>query len=378
MGGLRVLYVLGHGGLGGIERHVQALVHGLSPTGIDAHLCVLMQPGEVSEAMKREGVPVHVLGARHGHAPGLLSLFCRLLRDVRPDIVHFHELHFLPALAMRLFPHIPLIYSEHCSIPDAPNLSATRALWAAVGHRIDRILPVSRYTGRMLTEYLGVSAGRMTVVYNGLDVEGLNAKRPSGGRVPRGAGEGARVVGGVGRLAAQKDWKVFLEAAKCLSLMRGDVQFAIVGDGPLRRPLEQTANRLGIADRIHWLGFREDTSDLLRGFDVFLFTSMHEELPTTLLEVFALRTPVAGFVPKGGTSEILELCNSPPGVFLEQRSPRPLANAVNDLLNDPRRADAMTEEGFRVVREHFNMRAIAAQVKGIYDASLNGKGAASL
>ena len=142
--------------------------------------------------------------------------------------------------------------------------------------------------------------------------------------------------------------------------------------------MEQTADKLGIADRVHWLGFRDDTPDLLRQFDVFLFTSLHEELPTTLLEVFALRTPVAGFVPKGGTSEILELCKSPPGVFLQQRSPQPLASAVNDLLNDPLRADAMTEEGFRVVREHFNMHAIAAQVMGIYDASLSGEGPARL
>ena len=367
---LRVLYVLGHGGMGGIERHVQALVWCLRSADVENHVCVLMESGEVSEAMRREGVPVHVLGARNGHDPALFRLFCKVLRQVRPDIVHFHELHLLPGLAMHLFPRIPLIYSEHCSIADAPNLSATRALWGIVGCRIDRILPVSRYTGRMLTEYLGVTPSRMTVVYNGLDVDGFNAKRRSGDRALQDIGGDSKVVGGVGRLAAQKDWKAFLDAAKHLSLLREDVQFAVAGDGPLRRPLERMANELGIGDKTHWLGFREDTPDLLKEFDVFLFTSIHEELPTTLLEVFAMRTPVAGFVPTGGTSEILELCNSPPGVFLRQRSPQALASAVNDLLDNPQQADAMTDEGFRVVRERFNMRGIAAQVMDIYQASV--------
>ena len=363
---LRVLYVLGHGVLGGIERHVQALVRCMEPADVEAHVCILMEPGEVSDAMEAEGVAVHVLGARSGHAPGLLPRFCRLLPEVKPDIVHFHELHLLPGLAMSLFRRIPLVYSEHCSILDAPNPGATRILWAAVGRRIDHVFPVSRHTGRMLSDHLGIPASRMTAVYNGLDVDHLNTEQGRKDRSLLSVSPEFKIVGGVGRLAAQKDWNAFLQVARHLLSVRDDVRFVVVGDGPLREELHRTAERFGVSGKTRWLGSRRDAFALLHEFDVFLFTSAHEELPTTLLEAFAARTPVAGFIPRGGTTEILRLCKSPPGVFLRQRSPEALAKAVNDLLNNPRQARAMAGRGLEVVREHFNMRKIAARVVDIY------------
>jgi len=362
---MRVLYVLGRGGPGGIERHVQALVRSIGPMGVEAHVCVLTDAGQVTTQMQADGVPVHVLGARHGHDPALFFSFCKLLGRLKPDVVHFHELHFLPALAMGLFPRIALVCSEHCSIPHAPSLTSARILWRTVGRRIDRVLPVSHHTGRMLAECLGVPAGCMSVVHNGLDLDG-QVEVQRGSERPAGLGGGSKLVGGVGRLAAQKDWHAFLEVARHLSRFRRDVEFAVVGDGPMRAALEREALGLGVADRVRWLGSRPDALDLIRAFDVFLLTSLHEELPTTLLEAFSVRTPVAGFVPEGGTSEILDLCSRPAGAFIEGRPPEALARAVSGLLDDPEGAARMTEEAFRVVHDHFNMRDIASQLSRIY------------
>jgi glycosyltransferase involved in cell wall biosynthesis len=213
----------------------------------------------------------------------------------------------------------------------------------------------------------------MTVAYNGIDVGGLDEKRHEI-TVKGSSGEGrTKVVGGVGRLARGKDWVSFLRVAGLLSKMRGDVRFEIVGGGPLRSPLEETARRLGLAGKVSWRGFRADALELISHFDVFLLTSIYETGPITLLEAFALRVPVAGFIPRGGTREILGFCTKPAGAFVEERSPELLARAVSELLDNPQQAAVKADEGYRVVREHFDMARIAVQVTRVYEEVLSDR-----
>lgn len=361
-----ILLVIGHGGHGGIERHVEALSHALRKRGVDVHLCVTMEEGEVSAGLASDGVPVHILNCRSGHDPRLLWRFPRLIKALSPAMVHFHELHLIPLLVLCFCRRVRVLDSEHCSLRQCPNLFLTRVIWILLGWRIQRIFPVSRDTAQQLASLIGIAQGRMRVIHNGIDV-GQIQQRIKAYRQRRQPGNGRmKVIGGVGRLARQKDWDAFLETAQVLSQLRSDLRFVIVGDGPLRSELAAKAAALGLAERVTWYGFRDDAVELMSEFDVFLLTSLHEELPTTLLEAFAAGVPVAGFVPEGGVQEILDSAPGKVGRFVTERSPRLLADAVQVLLERRDEAKRMAARARTLVEQRFSMAGIAAELMSEY------------
>ena len=109
--------------------------------------------------------------------------------------------------------------------------------------------------------------------------------------------------------------------------------------------------------------------------DVFVLTSKYEQLPTTLLEAFALHVPVAGFLPEGGTSEVLALAQGREAALLnKERDCRKAADAVIRLLSDNALYDNLVREGDRIVHEYFDMKKLCAtQLMDIYNRIIKEK-----
>ena len=86
-------------------------------------------------------------------------------------------------------------------------------------------------------------------------------------------------------------------------------------------------------------------------------TSKHEELPTTLLECFAMKTAVCGFIPVGGVCDILALSYGPlKEVFIKERDTAHLARIVMELLRDDVKRMSVVEDGWQIVAAHFNAK----------------------
>ena len=84
-------------------------------------------------------------------------------------------------------------------------------------------------------------------------------------------------------------------------------------------------------------------------------TSKSEQLPTTILECFAIGTPVCGFLPEGGTVDILAFSNgSVDRAFIRERSCENLADLVLDLLTSPEQRKALVEDGQQILENHFD------------------------
>src|SRR5256712_12726695 len=111
-------------------------------------------------------------------------------------------------------------------------------------------------------------------------------------RVAAGFKRDRRLVAGVGRLEAQKDFPTFLRAAAMIAAQFPDVDFLVVGEGEERGALEALARRLGLGTRVVFTGLRHDVPQLLAAADVLALTSTYEGFPNVLLEGMA-----AGAVP---------------------------------------------------------------------------------
>ena len=92
------------------------------------------------------------------------------------------------------------------------------------------------------------------------------------------------VLGHVGRFNLQKNHSFLIEIFAHYHSIHANSKLMLVGDGPLRSEIEQKARELHIEDEVVFLGVRSDINRLLQAFDVFVFPSLHEGLPVSLIE----------------------------------------------------------------------------------------------
>jgi glycosyltransferase involved in cell wall biosynthesis len=157
-----------------------------------------------------------------------------------------------------------------------------------------------------------------------------------------------------GRLAPGKGLELLLDALRVLVNKEQEghrVELVIVGDGSARPALEAQAGRLGVADRIHWLGYVADRAtylDALASCDLFVFPSPAEGFPKVILDAMAVGLPVVAT----RTGEIAQLSRAGVIGSLDRRTADDLATAVTDLQAHPDRARAARAAALELVAAH--------------------------
>jgi glycosyltransferase involved in cell wall biosynthesis len=308
---------------------------------------------------------VERLGNLAKRAPWLLSTGLRLRRWVltrRPSVIYFNQLpsllffsRFLPALAPRIVYHAHGMWSP-AEIQSAPF----------VGQRCSRILAVSEAAAEVMTR-AGVNRSKVSVVHNGVDADHLRRKAYSCSAPlpPRAPGEVVILHAAV--LAPNKQQHRSIEAVADLPShvvlwLCGDV--ADGGDCSYAVQLRDLADKLGVASRVRFLGWREDVPFVVAGADVVILPSLQEGLPRVLLEAMALGKPCVG-TAVGGIPEVIEH-----GVtgFVTRADPRELASVLGELAASPESRLAMGEAGSQRVEQLFALARQAERIGGVLEA----------
>ncbi len=139
-------------------------------------------------------------------------------------------------------------------------------------------------------------------------------------------------VGNIAALVGHKDQKTFLHTAAHLLEQSDHYQFFIAGKGELEAELKELAQQLGIANKVEFLGFREDVPEIMKDLDCFLFTSEMEGLGTSVLDAFAAKVPVVA-TRAGGIPEMVE--HEKTGLLADCKDAKALAEAVQKIEMDP-------------------------------------------
>ncbi len=215
----------------------------------------------------------------------------------------------------------------------------------------------------------GVRAGifrteKVTVIPNGLQFDhvpstfNIAAKRRALG-IP----EGCPVIGTITRLEPQKAIDVFLQAIAQVIRQVPNLVTLIAGDGPQRNALEDLAARMGLAERIHFLGWRTDAVELVGALDIFCMSSRWEGCPMVLLEAMAMRRPVVA-TDIGGVREIVE--NEKTGLLVPLDDPAALSAAVLRLLAAEEERTRFGSAGRRRVEDEFSAERMLEAYGSMY------------
>lgn len=357
---------------GGVARVVTDLVRAQAAGGL--RVVVGCPPGgRLADDARDAGA--EVLPWRAGRAPGpglpaeVLGA-ARLVRRVRPDLLHAHSAKAGLAGRLAVRGSLPTVFQPHAWSFDAVG-GATAALalrWERFGARwADRVLCVSE-SERREGESEGIDA-HWSVIRNGVDLDHFRPGRPdpehdraearAGLPLPAGLrGEGPLAVC-VGRLCPQKGQDILLRAWPELLGAVPEARLALVGDGPDGERLRRTA-----PPGVFFAGAAADIRPWLRAADLVVLPSRWEGMALAPLEAMACGRPVLVSDVSGARESLPSgqgrLCLVPP------EDPTALAKALGRLLAEPRLLAELGEQARQHARTDFDVRRTADAVTGLY------------
>jgi glycosyltransferase involved in cell wall biosynthesis len=342
------MFIVAHNGArlwGGAERSVALLLAGLQQRG--HRVLLLCNDRTVADPAGALGVPVEIVPLGGDVALHHAAQLAVRLRRMEPDalLIGTFKKAWLAGLAGRMA-GVPRIVARIGLQSDVPRNAKYHFAFRRL---VDHVVVVAERLRPAYQAFPGLGPQRVWLIPNAVHppvaVRPVCAVRTSLGIAP-----GAPCVGTVARLAGQKRLDRLLDA---VALLPADVHCIVAGDGPLGGVLQRQATRLGIAGRVHLLGFRPDVGDVLAALDVFVLTSDQEGMSSAMLEAMAAGVPVVS-TPVSGTDEALRPGRGgvAPGV-LAGFDAAAVAHEAGALLRDPVRRAEMGAAGVLRAREDF-------------------------
>ncbi len=358
-GKYRVLHVIDSFDLGGAQTALLNLIRCTDRERFEPEVACMHGRGVFWEDFAALGVPVHSLSPAKW-LPLYVWRLARLLAARRFDIVHCHLFgaNWIAKPVAALLSVRVRINHDQCN--DRLRHDSRLARWLdTVTNRIStHVCAVSKSTRDFLVEREAMPESRVSVVYNGVDVERFTPAKPDEHKTT-----GAPLVAGVGRLVAQKDFTLFLEVAAELVRRNASVRFVIAGTGPEETELKARAAALGIAERVRFAGHVADPREIYAAADVLLLTSRYEGTPLTVLEAMASGVPVVAS-KLDGLDEIL--VDGEDSFLVSPGARVQFADRVAELLASAELRARFAAAARAKVTASFSAKTMAAQVEAIY------------
>lgn len=408
---MKILRIIARLNVGGPARHVVWLTEGLKPDGYDTLLVAgVVPPGEddMSYVAAAAGVQPFILPEMSREisvkdAVTVWKLFC-LMRRERPDIVHTHTAKagtvgrvaglmyswLTPAALAGKPRRCRFVHTYHGHVFHSYYGKLKTRLFLAIERFLarfatDRIVVISEQQRREINEVFRVGRReQFAVIPLGIDMSAYTSwrdRRPHL-RAELKLNDDDVLIGIVGRVTEIKNHGLFLQAAALLKKIIGSrVRFVVIGDGNLRRDLEEQARSLGLKDDVLFLGTRTDPEDFYPALDIVALTSLNEGTPLTLIEAMANARPVIA-TAVGGVVDLLgapirqpaeEAAPQKPGYQLCQRGvsvasgdAEGLARGLARLIEGPGLRDELGRNGLEFVTRNYAKERLLTDIAELY------------
>lgn len=303
---------------------------------------------------------------------GAYRSLCRLLRDLRPDIVHTHSSKagiLGRAAAARV--GIPCVHTVHgASFHYGQHPLAYRAYVAAEKWAAGRTAHWIGVADDMADVYVKEGIARrehFTTVYSGFDVAPfLSPPRPPGEvRAELGFGPEHLVVGKIARLFHLKGHEFVIAAAERIVADNPQVRFLFVGDGLLRQQFESQIAQLGLTGHFVFTGLVPPTQipELMHAMDVVVHTSQWEGLARVLPQALISGKPVVAY-DVGGAREVVVPGET--GFLLPRDSVDELVDAVGQLARDAELRQRLGQTGRARFTDQFRHQTMTERIRQVY------------
>jgi glycosyltransferase involved in cell wall biosynthesis len=342
---LNVLQVCDHLGWEGSRMHgVKRLFAWMIPRfdreRFDVSLVSLRKKDVSEETLESFGVDITYLH-KSKFDPATLPALLKVIDRKQIDVLHLHGYGATTfgrlAGAIR---RLPTILHEHANLTDTPWFQ--KVADTALEPVTDIALAVSQSTADFVIKARRIPARKVKVVYLGVPLEEFSRDRSDdeirAAREELGIAPTDFAIGTVTRLHESKGNAYLVDAARQVLQQRPQARFFVVGEGPLREPLEQQARALGLGDRFVFAGFVKDIPRVVSAFDVSVFPSLWEGTPLTVFEALAMGKAIVATAADGLVDV---LTHERDAIVVPRRNAAALAAGLIRTIDEPQTRDRL-------------------------------------
>lgn len=378
---LRIVHVIDGLGRGGAEQLLAVYAPELKRIGHDVQVVVLQEKDGNPQAarLRQAGIPVTLVRIDKIKRLDQLWRAVRVLRLLRPDIIHAHlQFANITAALARRFLGVPAVATLHTLEHPTGLDRSSRRLWLmnrALDSSVDRVICLSRASATAARQN-GLVKVQLEILGNGIDLGPYDA--PPGQtraevRSTLGIAQDAALIITVAVLRPEKGIDRLVSAMQAICDAHPKAHLLVVGDGPQFAPLKAQIGDLRLGDAVTLAGFRDDVPDLMRAADIFVLPTLGDALPTVVMEAMAAHLPVV-VSDVGGLSDMVT--QGVEGTLVPPDDVAALARAVTALLqNEPARAQTGRAARERAERD-FTLQGQVARLVAIYGQLVATKRAA--
>lgn len=348
---------------GGLENGMVNIINHMAPGQVDHVIVCLTDHDNFIERIKPD-VQVYDLHKQPGLDLALFWRFAKLLRQVKPDIIHSRnlatlELQWVAALTSKAI----RCHGEHgWDVADLTGGNKKyRYLRRATATHLSAVIALSGHTHDYLAHTVGIPQVKLRQICNGVDHHKFCPTNSQHLSPKRGI-----TFGTVGRLAAVKNQRLLINAfAQLLQQVTAsqNLRLVLVGEGECRADLESLIAELGIAEQVTLVGEQRDVADWLNQLDVFVLPSLAEGICNTILEAMACGKPVIA-TRVGGNEELVE--HEVTGVLVPSNEVATLCQAMLQYLTQPQQLESHGKQGRERVESHFTLPLMVQKYQNLY------------
>ena len=370
----RVLHLITSFEVGGTERQAVELLKRIDRRRFDLSLAALRLEGPLYrevEAIFPRPPQFPLTSFYNVNAAKQLMRLRGWMISERVEILHAHDFYaglFGAAAAIGAGVRV-IACQRHMRLSDRRAHEWGTRLTQRLAHRV---LVNSEAIRTHLLAGGHIAPEKIVVIRNGLSAAAERAALETDGRAKQRAAllrelnldEGAKLIGFVARLQPVKGHRYFIEAASRVAAVEPKAHFLLVGGGALQREIEEQVARLGLSDRVHLLGGRDDAASIAAGFDVAASASLSEGLPNAVMEAMAAGALVVA-TAVGGTAELV--IDGVTGFLVPPADAGALSRRILDALRNPERSAQMAAQGHLRALSQFGMRRMVESVERLYE-----------
>ncbi len=365
--------------VGGLENGLMNLINRIPVERYRHAIICLTDYSAFGNRLKRQDVPVFALNKPPGNNPITHFKLWRLLKQLRPDIVHTRNLAALEGAVPAFLARVPVrIHGEHGR--DVGDLDGNhrgyqrlRRLFKPFVHHY---VALSKDLESYLHREIRVPASRVAQFYNGVDTELFRPAQVAREALPLAgfAAPDAFVIGTVGRMQSVKDQltlaRAFIEALRIMPEAAHRLRLVMVGDGPLREEVAAMLEHAGVAKLVWLAGARDDVPALMRGLDLFVLPSLGEGVSNTILEAMASGLPVVA-TAVGGNCELVQ--EGETGRLVPRSDPQAMASAILHYFKHTEEGRRQGRRARELVERKFSIANMVNSYVDLYDRMLEGR-----
>lgn len=372
MNKIRVVNIITDTNIGGAGKVLQNYLAHFNRIAFDVWV-VLPKGSPLAVMLKGCGATIIESEKLKGKSMDIGSIFPirRLLKELKPDIVHTHA-SLSSRISARLYGNCKIIYTRHCAYP--PSAFMKSIFGKLVGHIIskmlsDGVIAISEAVKENLTD-TGVPEELITVMMNGVEqLKKLSEEQKTEVRSEYNIKEGEKTVGIIGRIEPVKGHEYFMRAAKICRDKGMSIKFIIAGSGGIETDIKKMAVDLGIAENVIFTGFLKDVAPIVNILDIFVNASYGTEASSlSMLEAMSLGTPVIA-TDFGGNPYQVE--NNVTGIIIPVKDPSAMAAAISEIFTNTEKYNNFSQNTLVAYNEKYTAAIMSATLEKIYSKLLS-------